>query len=109
MVAELDDVYRTGFFSVCWETVGVRIDQRSERSAYLGGFVAFAEMDYCLQFLAGSILREKSIFQNLPWAKNAESKEVGSNSMSDLVEGIVLGIYRHRISRILVWACLRSF
>lgn len=69
--------------------------KKAKRSAYLGGFVAVAEMDCCLQSLAGSILREESILQILPWAEKAGVKGLGSNSMSELVEGIVLGSYHH--------------
>lgn len=41
--------------------------KEEKRGAYLSGFVAVAEMDCCLQSLAGSILREESNLQILPW------------------------------------------
>ena len=46
-------------------------------------------MECCLQSLADSILREESILQILPSAETAGIKGLGSNSMSELVEGIV--------------------
>ena len=49
--------------------------KEEKRGAYLGGFVAVAEMDCCLQSLAGSILREESNFQILPWLEKARVKK----------------------------------
>jgi hypothetical protein len=71
------------------------VTKEEKRSAYLGGFVGVAEMDCCLQSRTGSILREGSIFQILPWAEKAGVKGFGSNSMFELVEDIVLGSYNH--------------
>jgi hypothetical protein len=71
------------------------VTKEEKRKAYLRGFFAVAEMDYCLQYLAGSILREESILQNPPWAEKLGVKGFGGNSMSLLVESIVLESYHH--------------
>ena len=62
------------------------VTQEAKQSTYLGEFVPVAEMECCLQSLAGSILREESILQILPSAETAGIKVLGCNSMSELVE-----------------------